>query len=261
MSSNRPMAGRGMNQRVGSYPAPIPMGLQLTNRVLQRLQELGAGKQGRVVDVLDWVQYDTLRFAAANATTTNVFRMFQVPSGQTTTVANLASETYAKSEVDTNQEAAGILPAGQELWVNSIQLFFNIPGQTDTTYPTSGPATELPSSTAAAALVSGVNLMKAVMTQCTIQFKVGEKRYENGPAFLFPCAFGISGFAGGVGAATGQESVANNGFGLPRILYEPRQIPELVNFSIDLKFVQALTITRQFTLTALLHGILLRPVQ
>jgi len=253
--------GRGLGGRYGNYPAPIPLGLQLTPRVLARVNELNKGAGGRVVDVLDHVQYDSLRFAAAQATSTAIIRLFQIPLGAQTNVANLATESYLKSELDTNQESAGNLPAGQEMFVNSIQVFVNVPGQTDTTYPTSGPGTELPTSTVAAAGVAGVNLLKAIMTQCTITFKVGEKRYENGPIFMFPCQYGISGFAGAGVPATNNESVSNNGFGLPRILFEPRHIPSLVNFSIDLKFVQALTVTRQFTLTTLLHGVLIRPVQ
>lgn len=252
--------GRGVGGRYGNYPAPIPLGLQLTPRVLARVNELNKAAGGRVVDVLDHVQYDTLRFAAAQATSTATVRLFQIPLGAQTSVANLAAESYLKSELDTNQESAGNLPAGQEMFVNSIQIYLNIPGQTDTTYPTSGAGTELPTSVVSAAKASGVNLLKAITTQCTIVFKVGEKRYENGPIFMFPCQYGISGFAGAA-ETLGNESVANNGFGLPRILFEPRHIPSLVNFSIDLKFVQALTIIRQFTLTALLHGVLIRPVQ
>lgn len=244
-------------QRYAMYKPPQPMGLQLTEMVLKRVNELG-GK--RVVDVFDHVRYDSLRFAAGAATPTSEFRLFQVPLGQNQTVANNAAQAYTKSEVDTNMEASGQLPAGQEMIVNSIQVYLNIPGQTDTTYPTSGAGTQLPTDTTAAAKVSGVNLLKAVTTQAVINFKVGEKDYEGGPINQFPSAFGISGFAGAADS-TGNESVSNNGFGRERVLFEPRQIPELVNFAIKLRFIQALTISRQFILTVQLHGILIRPVQ
>jgi hypothetical protein len=243
--------------RFGNYPTPEPMGLQLTPAVLKRIQSRGGR---RVVDVFDHIRYDTGRFKGGAATETSITRLFQVPLGQTAQVLNAMAESYQKSLLDTNMEAAGSLPAGQEMIVSSIQVWCNVGGQTDTTYPTSGAGTELPTSTAAAAKVSGVNLLKAILTQAVISFKVGEKRYEEGPLYQFPCEFGISGFAGAADSS-GNESVSNNGFGRARILFEPRHIPELVNFAVDLQFVQALTISRQFTLTVMLHGILLRPVQ
>jgi hypothetical protein len=214
--------------------------------------------------VFDHIRYDTLRFKAGADTPTSVFRLFQVPRGQSTTVANAPTESYIKDLIDTNMEAAGTLPAGQEMIVHSIQVFVNIPGQTDTSYPTSGPGAELPTNPAFGAFAVSSNLMRAVLTQAYLRFKVGEKTYEEGPLYQFPSAFGISGFSGQVTTATATtfgDSVSNNGFGRPRELFEPRHIPELVNFGVDIQFIQPLTITRQFTLSVLLHGLLFRPVQ
>jgi len=243
-------------KRFGNYPTPSPMGLQLTASVLKRVNERGGL---RVVDVLDHIRYDTLRFKPGAAVSTAPFVLFQIPFGQQASVAN-AAENYNKSLLDTNMDSAGQLPAGQEMIVNSIQVWVNVPGQTDTSYPTSGAGTELPTDTTAAAKVSGVNLLKAVLTQATLTTKFGEKRYEEGPLFQFPTDYGISGFAGAADS-TGNESISNNGFGRARALFMPRHIPELVNFNVNVQFVQALTISRQFTLTVMLHGILIRPVQ
>lgn len=248
MSANYP-------NRYGSYSAPGPLGLQYNERVAKML----AGKGAK--DAFDHIRYDSIRLSAGAAVSVGTTRLFQVPLGQQTTINN-GSGQYTKSLIDTNMENAGSLPAGQEMIVNSIQVMVTIPAQTDTTYSSSGTDNGLPTSTVGAAVVAGVNLLQALVHQTYIRFKVGEKVYEEGPLFQFPSAFGISGFTGATTAAqTNNEGVSNNGFGRERTLFMSRQIPELVNFAVDLSFIDALTITRQCWIHVLLHGILFRPIQ
>jgi hypothetical protein len=251
-----------MNPRRGSYPTPNPVALQLTDRARRLL----AGK--RVVDAYDYVCYDTLRYKPATAVSTADVLLFTVGFGQATQVANSAGEAYTKTKADTNLQEGNRLPAGQTFIVDSIQFMVQFTGSTDTTYPTSGPGTEFPTDTTAAAAISSTNLITAILEQSYVQFWVGEKAYEEGPLWAFPSDFGVMGFAGAgsgattaVNALTNTEVAVNNGFGHARVLAVPRQIPELVNFYIKLNFIQAFTITRQLAIRAILRGILYRPVQ
>jgi hypothetical protein len=228
------------------------------------MREMKAAKG--IADAYDFIAYDRFRYKGATAVTTNTQSLFTVGVGQSQAVANSAGETYIKDRFDTNLQDGNRLPRGNFLVVQSIQAFITISGETDTTYPTSGVGTELPTNPAAAATISGVNLMRAIMDQTYIQFWCGEKAYEEGLVAHFPSEFGISGFAGSgesgnTTAIVGSQTAINNGFGRPRILQVQRLIPELVNFRMDVRHLQAFTATRQFTLGVLLRGVLIRPVQ
>jgi hypothetical protein len=243
-----------MQRSIARYPVEAPLGLRLTPEVQQAL-----GKR-RAADIYDYCLYDTLRFKPATATGTNTLRFFTTGVGQQANVANAASENYIKDFIDTNLQGGNNLPRDQFLIVRSIQFEVNITDATDTTYPTTGVGTELPTDPTAAAAVAGGNLINALLHQAYMQFWVGEKPYEEGPIIQFPSEFGISGFSG-FGVSTNFEGVMNNGFGYPRLLFVERLIPELTNFRVDLRFAQALTITRQLVIQCLLRGILLRAVQ
>ena len=233
-----------------------PYGVQLTDAVYKAIK----AQPGTPVDALDWVHYDQFRFKPATAVGTTPQRLFQIPVGAQAQVFNAAGETYTKDDIDTNQELNSQLPSGEAIIVDSIQVRLVIPGQTDTTYPTSGVGTEQPTNTAAAAKSDSVNQLQAMLEQATLKFHVGTKDYEQGPLCLFPTEFGISGFAGAA-TSNGNESVANNGFGRPRLLMIQRLIPPQVNFWVEIRFIQALTIVRQCNLKVLLKGYKLRPVQ
>lgn len=253
-----------MAQRIqrGTYPRTNPISLQLNDRA----RKLLAGK--RIADALDFIAYDTLRFKAGAAVPVGDLFFFTSGLGQTVSIANSVSEQYLKTKADTNLQDGNRLPAGQCLIVDSIEMTCWFSGSTDTTYPTSGVGAEEPTDTTAAAAISATNIMSAVLRQSYIQFKVGEKFYEEGPSWQFPSDFGISGFAGS-GSSTSAtvnnilstEVAVVNGFGHRRVLAIQREIPALVNFFVQLNFIQALVISRQFNMTCVLHGILYRPVQ
>jgi hypothetical protein len=249
-------------QSRGVYPHTNPVALQLTERAAKMLK----GKA--VKDAYDYIAYDTLRFEAAAVPTSDLF-LFTNGIGQTVSVANVTADQYVKTFVDTNLQDGNRLPAGQCLIVDSIQFMVQLTGSPDTTYATTSPGTSFPTNTAPAANpISAVNLITAILQQCYATFTVGEKDYEQGPLYQFPSDFGVSGFAGsGSGTAVtvnllnNSEVAVNNGFGRARILAIQREIPSLVNFRMKLNFIQALTISRQFTIRCLLRGILYRPVQ
>jgi hypothetical protein len=250
------------NPSRGVYPQTNPVGLQLN----ERARKLLAGK--KVADAFDYIAYDTLRFKPGAATPTQELLLFTNGFGQSVTVANAPTESYIKPRQDTNLQDGNRLPSGQFFIVDSIQIMIEFTGSTDTTYPTSGVGTEEPTDTTAAAAISSVNLITAVLRQGIITFVVGEKEYEQGPLYQFPSDFGVSGFAGSGSSSSATvnnilstEVAVNNGFGRARILAIQREIPPLVNFYVRLQFFQALVISRQFSLRCLLRGILYRPVQ
>jgi len=238
----------------GTYHVETPLGLQVTPALIKAL----GGR--RIADAYDYSAYDRLRYKAGADTPTNTQRLFTSGVGQQVSVVN-AAENYTKDYFDTNQQEGNRLARGNYLVVDSIQIKVSMTGELDTTYPTSGAGTELATSTVGAAIITGTNLFKALQEQTYIQFWVGEKAYEEGLIEDFPCEAGISGFAGSGGTTLTSQTVLNNGFGYCRKLAMQRLIPELVNFRVDLRHLQALTITRQFTLKCSLKGILYRPVQ
>jgi hypothetical protein len=213
-----------------------------------------------VADAFGCRLYDRKRFKAGAAVPTTPTRFFAIGLGQSDFVVNATTEQYSKSKVDTNMVAGGQLTAGQFFVCQSIQAVVTVTAATDTTYPTSGAGTELPTNTVAAAAIAASNLTNAILNQAHCTFVCGSKEYESGLLIHFPSRYGISGYAG-FGVSTNFEGAVNNGFGAPYELPIEREIPPLVNFGVDVQFVQALTIDRQFTITMVLEGIIYRPVQ
>lgn len=243
-----------MSQRFHGYPMGDPLGLQYTDTVAKKL------KGAMPKDAFGTRLYDTVRLKAGAAVPTQATSLFQIPLGQNTSVLNAASEVYPKSFVDTNLTTAGMLPQGYAFYVRSIQAIVVASAATDTTYPTSGPGTELPSDPTAAAAVASANLINAITAEAYLRTYVGSKEYEQGLLRHFPTRYGLSGFAG-FGVSTNFEGVTNNGFGREWPMPIEREIPPLTSFRIDLQFIQTLTITRNCQIQVCLEGIMLRPVQ
>jgi len=247
----------------GTYPPTPPLGLQYDSRI-QKLIDRNAD----LADAFDDIIYDTFRFKAGQAVSAGApARAFQVPVSGNQAVFNAGTEVYQKTDNDTNiVGAGGMLPRGQYFMAESMQCLVEFPGETDTTYPTSGPGTEEPTDVTPAATFSATNFITALLFQCHLKLRIGDKDYENGPAIYFPSDFGVSGFSGSSGtlaaaANTSSNTIVNNGFGRARRFLMEHEIPELVNFYVEMKFLQALTIPRQFNLRILLHGVRYRPLQ
>lgn len=244
-----------------AYPTSSPVGLQLSNPAVRAALE---GKP--VADALDYVLYSNFRYKGATAAPTGFQKFFSYGLGQQIGVANAATEQYQAQFTDTNLERAFNLPAFTCMVVDSLQIKLRLTGETDTTYPTSGAGAEQPTDTTGAASVTASNAIQAIQDQGYIRFHVGTKDYEDGPIWRFPSEFGTSGFAGsGSSASTSAivntETVTNNGFGYARPFRIQRLIPPLVNFWVDLQFLQGFTIPRQCNITCCLSGTLYRAVQ
>ncbi len=195
--------------------------------------------KGKLKNVRDHVLFDSLRFTKATAWTPQTHKMFAIPNGQQTSVANVAATTYLKTDADTNLfGTGGSLPSGDFFTVQSIMVKVAI---AENEYTTSLNGTATIDSTPLVTVVlvgDGADTQVLSMTEnTTLAFWVDDTRlYENGTIDYFPQGFGYSGWNGG-----GAGGIAQNGGVLPRMLARPRHLRELQRFVI--------TITNQITNT------------
>lgn len=239
----------------------------------------GPGPGGRPVSTLDNYRtsggmvlkdcygerlYDTVRVKAGTVLPTNEFRFFTTPLGQQTTVLNSAS-TYAKTKLDTNLQQASQIQKGRYFEVISLQVRVIDTGAISTAFGSSGPGTELVTSPAAAATVSGAQEEKTIIESLIVTYEQDNRTYESGKAVFFPSCYGMSGFAGaGVGggnaAVTDAFAVINNGFGRYYKLPVIRAIDGLRQFSVIGQFGYPWTPVNNFNIEVCLEGLMWRPV-
>jgi len=238
--------------------------------VFPRLTKEQAAQLGNldVKQRIDWVMYDTKYFAAGSAMPLTPINFFAVAQGQQDVVANSTAVAFTKGKLSTNMVQSGQLERGQLLVIRTIEAVVSIPGNFDLTSQGSGnttlPAT-LPTGavqTNATAGVLATNLEYAVLQAGVIALKVGNRTFENGPLIQFPSRFGISGYAGNSFTGTAvagvttvpNEAVANNGFGRPRVLIDPRIVLAGQNFGVNLEFGNAFTPSRNMQIQICLCG-------
>ena len=232
------------------------------------------GVAGQIVkQQIDSVVYDTKYFVAGSVIPANSITFFAVPLGGQDVVANSTGVAFTKTYIDTNLEQPSVLARGQTLTVYSVQAKIAIPGNFDLTLQSTGNTT-LPSTlpgmgvtTAATAGVLATNLQSAIQNMGFIVWKIGQKTFENGKLEQFPSEWGISGYAGSSSSGTAQtgvvvpnDAVANNGFGRPRILLQPRTIVNGQTFNVILTFPVPFTPSRNFSIEIGLRGQLLQDV-
>lgn len=224
--------------------------------------------------MLDWVMYDTKYFVAGTALPLTPINFFQVQIGQQDFAGNSLAITFQKTKFNTNMVQSGQLERGQVLIVRSMEAIVSTPGNFDltnqatgnTTLPATLPTMAVQTNATAGVIVS--NLESAILKSGICTLKVGNNFFENGPLIQFPSRFGISGYAGNsfTGTATAavttvpNDAISNNGFGLPRILIEPRPIIAGQNFQVILEFGNGFTPQRNFEIQFCLCGELYRDV-
>lgn len=211
--------------------------------------------------------YDTARIQSGTALPLNEFPLFAVPVGSQTTELN-GSTQYTKTRLDTNMTTARQLPAGQYAWITSIQARVTLTGQLDDTVQTGNNLglANAPGTGAAAAVaddVIGVNLIQAALESIVGTFQYNQTNFENGPLYLFPSRYGVSGVAGGfmyvpTTAGTGiaqNEAIFNNGFGIVYTLPVVREIGSLYQFGFNLQPLNNFVPTRNFRIEIILEGL------
>ena len=211
--------------------------------------------------------YDVARVTAGTQFNSSEFELFATPVGQQTTEMNGTTQ-YTKSRIDTNMSVSRQLPASQEAWITSIQVRVLISGNLDVTSQTGnnlGLANNPGLSTALTAAMSeqATNLAQAALESIYLKFSYNQTTFEEGPLYLFPSRYGISGYAGPVNvtpntAGTGviqNETAVNNGFGYVYRLPVFRHIESLYQFNVTLQALNTFTPTRNFRIQVILEGL------
>lgn len=211
--------------------------------------------------------YDVARVTAGTAFNSNEFELFATPVGQQTTEMNGTTQ-YTKTKIDTNMSVSRQLPASQEAWITSIQVRVLISGNLDVTSQTGnnlGLANNpgLATSLTAPMDVQATNLAQAAFESIYLKFSYNQTTFEEGPLYLFPSRYGVSGYSGQVNvtpnaAGTGviqNETAINNGFGYVYRLPIFRHIESLYQFNVTLQALNTFTPTRNFRMVVILEGL------
>jgi len=211
--------------------------------------------------------YDVARVAAGTAFNQNEFELFATPVGQQTTEMNGTTQ-YTKTKQDTNMSVSRQLPASQEAWITSIQVRVLISGNLDKSVQTGsnlGLANNpgLGSELTAPADIQATNLAQAALESIYLKFSYNQTSFEEGPLYLFPSRYGISGYSGNVAYTPGtagtaviqNETAVNNGFGYVYRLPIFRHIESLYQFNVTLQALNTFTPTRQFRIQVILEGL------
>lgn len=215
--------------------------------------------------------YDTARVASGTALAATPFQLFVNPIGSQQTEVNGTTQ-YTKSPIDTNMTNARQLPAGEVAWVVSIQVRCLVVGSLDDSAQTganlglaNAPGTN--TSLAAADDIVAGTLAQAFYESIHLSFNYNNTQFENGPLYLFPSRYGVTGVAGGfvnamvndqviaTNSIAQNETILNNGFGYPYALPVVRQIDSLYSFNVTLTPFNTFTPTRNVRIQVILEGL------
>jgi len=230
-------------------------------------QILQANPGARLASFYGLRLYDVARVQSGTALNQNEFELFATPVGQQTTEMNGTTQ-YTKTKIDTNMSVSRQLPASQEAWITAIQVRVLISGSLDDTVQTGnnlGLANNPGIGTAIVAAddVLATNLAQAALEGIYLKFSYNQTTFEEGPLYLFPSRYGISGYSGQVNvtpnaAGTGvvqNETAVNNGFGFVYRLPIFRHIESLYQFNVTLQALNTFTPTRNFRIQVILEGL------
>lgn len=230
-------------------------------------QIIAANPGARLASFYGLRLYDVARVKAGTAFGQNEFELFAVPVGQQTTEMNGTTQ-YTKTKIDTNMSVSRQLPASQEAWITSIQVRVLISGNLDNTVQTGnnlGLANDpgIGSDLVAADDVQATNLAQAALESIYLKFSYNQTSFEEGPLYLFPSRYGVTGYSGTSAYIPGtagttimqNETAVNNGFGFVYRLPIFRHIESLYQFNVTLQAINNFVPTRNFRIQAILEGL------
>ena len=231
-------------------------------------QILQANPGARLASFYGLRLYDVARVKAGTAFNSNEFELFAVPVGQQATEMNGTTQ-YTKTKQDTNMSVSRQLPASQEAWITAIQVRVLFSGMLDKSVQESGSSLGLASNPGTGASAGAnddvlvTNLAQAALESIYLKFSYNQTTFEEGPLYLFPSRYGISGYSGQVNvtpnaAGTGvvqNETAVNNGFGYVYRLPIFRHIESLYQFNVTLQALNTFTPTRNFRIQVILEGL------
>lgn len=211
--------------------------------------------KGKLKRVRDDVLYHFLRLKAATVWVRGDYALFQDAAGTNVQIANDAATRFQSDLSDTNLTGkGGSLTKGTAFVIQSIQAPFEVPVSEDTT-PLAGGDVINPTPVAAGANGNGAAaLANALRDNVIIQFIVDDAIFEDNPIKFFPSDFSM----------TGSTNGANDGFvsnGVKgRWLSRVRHLDEQQPFTVNLKVVNDITVTRSMRIGAALVGVKYSPV-
>lgn len=234
-------------------------------------------------DVIRWRMWDTLRYQAGFAMPSNPLELFRIQRGQKAFVANNPTSEYVKRRFDTSLDSNNQIPKGKQFVINSIQVAVVTIGNLHASNGTGdnvglainpgGPG----GTNNFGAITTATGLMQAILHTVFIDTEFGEtdKRYESGPALMFPCRYGASGFAAlaaqppdatnnaGLGGTTTNalsETWVQNGCFREEPLAFDRILESLDTFSVKVSSDVPFVPNQDFQFQVILDGYLQRPV-
>lgn len=135
------------------------------------------------IEVVKWELYDYLLYPTAGA---NQITFFQTAIGQGQSTSTGAAAGITKFQSDTNMTGAGVLPAPQAFWTETIELVTE-PGSVATanTFVSQIPAAIL--AAAGAGAQAGSHDVNAIMVGGQMQFNISQKPYyQTAPLYRCP---------------------------------------------------------------------------
>jgi len=135
------------------------------------------------IEVVKWEIYDYLLYPTAG---TPQLSFFQTAIGQGQSTSSGAAAGVTKFISDTNMTGAGVLPAPQALWVETIELVTE-PGSVATanTFTLVNPGNFI--AVAAATVQAGAHDVNAILVGGSMQFNVSQKPYyQAAPLYRAP---------------------------------------------------------------------------
>jgi hypothetical protein len=216
-------------------------------------QEYNQFFKGQIKDAVDTVRFDTLRIIAGTAIGLTDKLLFNTKAGDNTTTAD-GGQTYKKDKVDTNMKVANEMEFGNVLIVESFQVEVMNTAQLATA-DTVNRITDPTAASAAATTASASLNLFAFLSQCWIEFKVGDRTVLEGRPLDWPSQGGIYGFAGGA-----DEGIVQNGFGFARSLRNIVVLRAGEQFGVTLTPYTNITPTIDINCVVKLAGVRLRPV-
>lgn len=214
-------------------------------------------------------KYDTARVVAGTVLPQTEFPLFVNPVGSQQTAFNGTTQ-YQKTPIDTNMQSSRALPAGEYMWVTSIQCRVVVDGNLDNTTQTGANLSlandpGIGSNLAAADDILAPNLITATVEGVTMKFEYNQVPFEKGPLYLFPTKYLISGVSGQavyLPAATGTTIVQNetllqngNFAGAVYTLPVIREIQQLYLFGVTLQAFNNFVPTANYRIIVILNHI------
>lgn len=254
----------------GSNMGGLPTTLDNINPAYyDQIKDFVAKNGGRLASICGLTLYDTLR-VDAGVQPSRDFNFFQNGVGQQQGLF-VAGTAYTKQEMDVSPWIdGGKLSQGYEALIWSIQVYVSLAGALDESVQTTGNAINLTldpgiiSGEAATDPIKQGNVLRAIQEAYYFELFVNNTRFEHGPTWRFPTAYGGQADPALVGtvAAPGSDGMLANSLGWAYQMPVMRHIPSLTKFGVRMSTQNPWTSANvgPFRIRVILDGIGVQPI-